>query len=42
MQLVGFTNVFTQTIIFEEEEGNTQDTMVLPIDDIETVISTTD
>jgi hypothetical protein len=42
MQSVGFSNAFTQTIIFGEEEGNTQDTLVQPIDDIEIVISTTD
>ena len=41
MQSVGFSNAFTQTLIFGEEEGNTQDTLMQPIDDIETVISTT-
>jgi hypothetical protein len=42
MQSVGFNNAFTQTIIFGEEEGTAQDTSAQSVDDIETVISTTD
>jgi hypothetical protein len=40
MQSIGFSNTFTQTIIFGGEEGNNKDTQMQPVDNIETIIST--
>jgi hypothetical protein len=42
MQSMGFSSAFTQTILSKEEEGNNQDTPLQDVDDIETLISTTD
>jgi len=41
MTSVGFSNAFTNTLMFQEEEGNINDAPMQSIDDIETMISST-
>ena len=42
MILLGFNNLFIQTILNEEEEGNNQSTPVHDVSDLETILSTND